>query len=721
MNNDKVTLQQVLDGNKDDIIQKFTSMPDQLHLGDRDGTEVLGLDNKLTDNNIAFGKLSNNTAAMDGSDGSQLCVECEDQPSNLLCVQCDDRFCNVCFQSVHRKGNRYRHTAKRLNDDSNLHQSQQLAQQNHQPVKVDAGVQQQLNGGDDDVVMADGVRDSSDGPVLTVSDVMSQAQQLIQNDAAVNEQMIERAKFIPLRLSLKERKVLRLLEAALNVSEYTDKIDVVGRSFNKADRIVHMIKDLCAILCGLVVASDYSTGQTLIADKDYKYNAKFFQKVFEVGRRHKIMNPDRMRDTYGKLVHLLMDSRSNEQVRELLEFDCVIDIVTVHSTLEQANALKLLQDPLVAIATKEISPDLYEIGSVTSSQQQSSSYSLRNSTGGIKLFGGSRKSRSSAASTSSEDEPQQAGQQQQQQSSNQSQQFIVRRKTRREIQNEIKQKENAIEVLSRRYSNDQINQEAIKQCLYSISDNSSYLGSNEAPIERMIQMLKMYFKPTEAKPSLSIQSGVNGARLGHSHQKQYYYVLQSLTLWKGITHNMFKLWYLAEQDLLELDNRYRLADTGQGLNRLQRSPRVSKEIHRILNSVMNQVGASNWVGSSVVHLGDTNVPNALVFIDKYTQVPRILNPVLSCLEKIDLELSKSKNVMSYIAKAHKSTYDLKVEILQDFFKHAFDGSGGDNSFNAGSCIDGRLTSAWNWTNTIEKKSYYPIFLLTGFVGFDGDF
>jgi hypothetical protein len=32
-----------------------------------------------------------------------------------------------------------------------------------------------------------------------------------------------------------------------------------------------------------------------------------------------------------------------------------------------------------------------------------------------------------------------------------------------------------------------------------------------------------------------------------------------------------------------------------------------------------------------------------------------------------------------------------------------------------------LTSAWNWCSKLEKKSYYPVFKLAGFTGFDGDF
>ena len=57
--------------------------------------------------------------------------------------------------------------------------------------------------------------------------------------------------------------------------------------------------------------------------------------------------------------------------------------------------------------------------------------------------------------------------------------------------------------------------------------------------------------------------------------------------------------------------------TAQGLNRVQQAPGVSKTMAAILWRCQQRLGS--WVGSSVVHLGDHNVPNALMFIDKYTQ------------------------------------------------------------------------------------------------------
>ncbi|CAK9035686.1 unnamed protein product [Durusdinium trenchii] len=219
---------------------------------------------------------------------------------------------------------------------------------------------------------------------------------------------------------------------------------------------------------------------------------------------------------------------------------------------------------------------------------------------------------------------------------------------------------------------------------------------NREPCDRLISLLKDFFDPEDPGPdpaySLAIEEGVNGARLSHPHSRQYTFVLQSMTLWREVLDNMFQLWHMAEEDLLDDEQQYQLADTGQGYQRVQKSTRSVVAMQKILADVQRKVGG--WVGSSIVHLGDHNVPNALMFIDKYIQVPRFLGPLVLTLDKIP-ELSRSTSGMQVYIESFGGVKRLQKLILADFFKHAFDGSGADNFFDAGSCIDGRLTSAWS--------------------------
>eukprot|EP01067_Filipodium_phascolosomae_P008329 Filipodium_phascolosomae@DN7053_c0_g1_i1.p1 len=298
-----------------------------------------------------------------------------------------------------------------------------------------------------------------------------------------------------------------------------------------------------------------------------------------------------------------------DDVADLLEFDCVSPMNTVWRRLEEKGGLQLLEDPLVRQATSEIRA---------------------------------------------------AG------------------KSRGEIDRNIHMKERAIKELSRKYAkkarknrmgafgylghlaglrnnydededldSDGLSEEDVEQCLYSLGDHSSYLRFNCEPVEMMIAYLKQYFHPdlvNTKSESLAIEEGVHGARLTHNHQRQFLYVYQTLLLWKEIQHDMFTFWHLAEDDMLDSHTQYRLRDTGQGLNRVQPAPRVSGRIHTILRKVQSKVG---WVGSSTVHLGDHNVPNALLFIDKYTQVPRILSPIVLCLQGLD-KISRNPNINDYI-------------------------------------------------------------------------
>ena len=76
---------------------------------------------------------------------------------------------------------------------------------------------------------------------------------------------------------------------------------------------------------------------------------------------------------------------------------------------------------------------------------------------------------------------------------------------------------------------------------------------------------------------------------------------------------------LPSKDLLSsADTPYTLKNTGQGVQRVQPAPRTYKALKHVLRDVQAEV--DEWIGSSMIHLGDHNVPNALNFIDKYNQV-----------------------------------------------------------------------------------------------------
>lgn len=578
---------------------------------------------------------SNAETAADVDDNEEevdrsFCIDCKDMKTEIICKDCEEHFCVVCFDMIHRSGRRKKHEYVKVS---------------LQPEELPANEQEQQALQNSNNVVSEQNPLAGDGAEPGVTQGVNSL------DLKMLAMLAKHARFIPMRLAPEERHLLRLLEAALNVSEYTDRVDIISYK-SKAKRIVEQLKEMCSVLCGLVIASNLRTGQKLLEMKNFSDNAAWFQDVFEIGRRYKIMNPEKMRDTYGKLCYMIMDSRL-PQIEEHMEFHLFKPLSTVHSFLsskpeDRGQALKIFEDKLILYATSQISP----VG-----------------------------------------------------------------KSRPEINRLIKQKESAIEKLASKYSSRYFSKDDIRQVLYSIGDYNAYINMNRRPIMRMLERLEAFNNPTIATQyPIGIQYGRGGARLTHDHARQMHYVQQSLTLWSVIQREMIHLWYIADQDLYN-PNEYRLASTGQGLNRIKACPMLYREMHNILSECRSKCDA--WVGSSVVHLGDDAVPNALFFLDKYTQVPNILIPFDQALMKINELVDNDPKLLEYIEGEYGSTDGLKLTILQDAFAHMFDGSGADNFYMSGSCIDGRLTSAWNHTNMISKKKYYKIFLMTGFIGFNG--
>jgi hypothetical protein len=216
--------------------------------------------------------------------------------------------------------------------------------------------------------------------------------------ASSHSSVKERAKYIPLRLSLGERKMLRLVEASMNCCDYTSGVD---RPFKSQARRVHeQLKGVTSILRGLVTACDYAAGQTLARDDeetDYAEYKDFFRQMLEIARRHKIRNPEKMRTEYGKLVYMLQDAVRLQQ--QYLGFQVVSPIESVYKFLEERNGLGVLNDKLIETATEEI---------------------------------------------------------------------MAGKKSRSQIDSEIKRKERAVQQIKRNYKSDKLSTEDIHLCLYSI-------------------------------------------------------------------------------------------------------------------------------------------------------------------------------------------------------------------------------------------------------------
>jgi hypothetical protein len=339
----------------------------------------------------------------------------------------------------------------------------------------------------------------------------------------------ERAKYIPIRLSLDARKMLRLVEAAMTCCNYTDSVDKVFR--NEARRTHAQLGGITSVLRGLVTACDYPKGQRLLEEDNYADYEIFFRQMFEIARRHKIMNPEKMRTEYGKLIYLIQDAVS-PSVQPHLGFSCKGRIESVYKFLEERRGLAVLEDKLIEVATEEI---------------------------------------------------------------------LAEKKTRARINQEIRRKERAVATIKSKYQNRHLSEEDIHLCLYSICDNNSFLNSNRVPVDKIIEYLKKYFAPSNIQEgySLSIVSGQDGARLSHSHERQYYFALQSLTLWRDIIDDMFRLWHMAEEDLLSDFVTYSLQDTGQGMHRVQQSPHLERT--RLCSRFLLEFKArSRIIGSAAV-------------------------------------------------------------------------------------------------------------------------
>lgn len=161
------------------------------------------------------------------------CVECIDV-AVLLCVDCQDQFCEVCFRAQHKKGRRLKHKTKPL-------EGLVVPMERADPYEGQF------------MVCATNVSSPFDLSYDSAARINGCLQSEVSNDVSKlgADYFMERAKYIPVRLSMEERKTLRLLKAALHVNEYTDNVDIVFKNKVLVARREHSEAFLMALACSL--------------------------------------------------------------------------------------------------------------------------------------------------------------------------------------------------------------------------------------------------------------------------------------------------------------------------------------------------------------------------------------------------------------------------------------------------------------------------------------
>lgn len=488
---------------------------------------------------------------------------------------------------------------------------------------------------------------------------------------------IDNAAYIPLRLSMKQRKSQRLMRAITLASSYTDKVDRSDFA-SPVKRQLEMVKQCINSFRGLVVALDIKRGAELMQNKDFLPFKNEIISAIEVARRYKIMNPDLVRTDYLRFLYWIQDSVMSEGVKETLGFSVATPILTVAERLRALGALDLLQDKRLPLCITPV-PRINDI---------------------------------------------------------------------KKLNNALRYKDRSVAALCKEWAAKapgNVTADDIEVCVRSLNDANNFDDANSDSAGELLQLFMNFFKP-EDKPApevdLTIKEGAEGSRLSHEHKKHYAYVTQTLVLWQLITKDMFRLWKLAEDDMLNPENPVEFKETGQGKMRVQPAPNLYRAVKEILEKAKQTLGT--WIGDDRIHLSDSQVPNAFFFIEKYGSLSRILGPILRTVAFIQKRYdgddgyipgsaaaqaaaasggtnrSDVRAFRAYVDAVYGSPKKAQLHVLRDFFRHGFDGSGGDNFDDAGSCIDGRLTSVFQWCNEIHSKSFYPLFMLAGFSSFEGD-